>query len=62
MYIQRTTVRYWSNLAKSFQGEADLLTGHRISRLKVPALQRYEMFASKQIGFASAMTLNVNRP
>ncbi|MCP4183818.1 MAG: hypothetical protein GY761_10950 [Hyphomicrobiales bacterium] len=62
MYIQRRTVRYWSNLVKFFQGEADLLTGHRISRLKVPALLRYEMLASKQIGFASSITSNVNRP
>ncbi|MCP4184614.1 MAG: hypothetical protein GY761_15070 [Hyphomicrobiales bacterium] len=62
MYIQRRTVRYWSNLAKSFQDEADLLTGHRISRLKVLALLRYEMLASKQIDFANAITLNVNGP
>ncbi|VAV98107.1 hypothetical protein MNBD_ALPHA08-87 [hydrothermal vent metagenome] len=62
MYIQRRTVEYWANLTKSLRDEAHLPAGLHFSRLKVPALQRCEKFASKQMRFASAITLNDDRP
>jgi len=60
VYIQRRTVRYWSNLAKSLRDEVHLPAGLRFLWFKVPALPRPEKLASKQMHFASAITLNVN--
>ena len=66
MYIRRRTVQVWSNLAKSHKGkgwdEAHLLAGLHISRLEVAVLLRCEMLASKQMRFASAITLIDDRP
>ncbi len=62
MYIQGRARQKWSNLIKSFQDEVHLLAGLRFSRLKVPALLRCEMLASKQMHFASTITLIVHRP
>ncbi|VAV86649.1 hypothetical protein MNBD_ALPHA08-558 [hydrothermal vent metagenome] len=62
MYIQGRTVQKWANLIKSLSDEVHLLAGQRISRLKVPALLRCEMLASKQMHFASTITLIDDRP
>jgi len=66
VYIQRRTVRYWSNLVKSHKSEGrdavHLLARLRFSRLKVPALLRPEKLASKQMHFASAITLIDDMP
>jgi len=62
VYIQRRTVRYWSNLAKSLRDEAHLLAGLCFSRLKVRVLLRPEKLASKQMRFASAITLVDDTP
>jgi len=62
VYIQRRTVRYWSNLVKSIPDEVHLLAGLRFSRLKVPALLRCEKLASKQMHFASTITLIDDTP
>ncbi len=62
MYIQRRTVRYWSNLIKSFQDEVHLLAGLHFSRLTVSILLRPEKLASKQMHFASTITLVDGRP
>lgn len=72
MYIQGRTVQKWSNLIKSLRDEVHLLAGLRISRLVVSetrfqhdivtTLLRCEMLASKQMHFASAITLIDDRP
>ena len=62
MYIQGRTVQKWSNLIKSLRDEVHLLAGLRFSRLKVPALLRCELLASKQMYFASAIILIDGRP
>lgn len=61
MYIQRRIVQKWAYLAKSLRDEAPLSAGLHFSRLKVPALLRCEKLASKQMRFANAINLNVNR-
>ncbi len=62
MYIQRRSVRYWSNLAKSLWDDLHLLAGLRFSLLKVQILSRRKKLASKQMQIASAITFIVHRP
>jgi len=62
VYIQQRTARKWANLVKSLRDEAHLPAGLLFSRHKVLALLRREKLASKQMRFANAITLNVNRP
>ncbi len=60
--MQGRTVQKWSNLIKSLSDEVHLPAGLCFSRLIVSILLRPEKLASKQMHFASAITLIDDRP